>query len=84
MEATVGGEPRRSGENGHHGPVILFDASELRMPTPRKLHTALAELEGWQVAVSPTVAAELGRLFGLDAFRPREVPSHDQVDSRCL
>lgn len=31
------------------------------MPTPRKLHTALAELEGRQAAVSPTVAAELAR-----------------------
>ena len=36
------------------------------MPTPRKLHTALAELEGRQVAVSPTVAAELAR----DGDRP--------------
>lgn len=36
------------------------------MPTPRKLHTALAELEGRQAAVSPTVAAELAR----DGYRP--------------
>jgi len=33
----------------------------MRMPTPRKLHTALAELEGRQAAVSPTVAVELAR-----------------------
>ncbi len=31
------------------------------MPTPRKLHTALAELEGRQASVSPTVAVELAR-----------------------
>lgn len=40
------------------------------MPTPRKLHTRLAELEGRQAAVSPTVAAaELAR----DGDRPTSI-----------
>ena len=39
--------------------MILFDTTEMRMPTPRKLHAAIAELDERQVVVSPTVAGEL-------------------------
>ena len=44
------------------GPVTLFDSTELWMPTPRKLHTALAELERRQAAVSPNRRTRAGRL----------------------
>ena len=56
--------------------MILFDSSELWMPTPRKLHTALAELEGRQACVSPTVASELApdgyRYDLIDGVSPAE------------
>ena len=39
--------------------MILFDTTEMRKPTPRKLHAAIAELDKRQAVVSPTVAREL-------------------------
>ena len=39
--------------------MILFDTTEMRKPTTRKLHAAIAELERRQALVSPTAAREL-------------------------
>ena len=39
--------------------LILFDTTELLTPAPRKLHAALAELEGRKILMPPTVALEL-------------------------
>ena len=58
------------------------------MPTPRKLHTALAELEGRQAAVSPTVAAELARdgdrptlIDGISAAEYALKTKHDELSA---
>ena len=58
------------------------------MPTPRKLHTALAELEGRQAVVSPTVAAELARdgdrptlIDGISAAEYALKTKHDELSA---
>ena len=49
--------------------MILFDTTEMRKPTTRKLHAAIAELERRQALVSPTAARELAA----NGHEPRSV-----------
>ena len=56
---------------------------ELWMPTPRRLHTTLAELEGRQACVSPTVTTELapdGYRYDAIPPNPRDTPRHRPAD----
>lgn len=79
------GENGRSQTVGSHGHLILFDTTELKMPTPRKLHTSLAELERRQAAVSPTVALELAangyQKTLIDGISPAEYALKTKADS---
>ena len=55
------------------------------MPTPRKLHTSLAELEQRQAAVSPTVALELAangyQTTLIDGISPAEYALNTKADA---